>query len=153
MYGRCRMAYRCMRVPVQACSGCGLDGYSGWVYWVGTPRPPTQPPSHVLRGGPQKQTAKRAPEGPRGLEWVVCGVRGLSGVRRRGRLPGPPCGPGRFPWDPPCPGTLRMPPLGNRARFDVISQKLRQNGEVSPECVEKASLSPYSPKRVRKVTS
>ena len=58
----------------------------------------------------------------------------------------------------PCrsfPGTgLRFRPsrlIGSR--FRLISQKLSQNDRVSPKSVQKAYVSPYIPKRVRKVTS
>ena len=95
---------------------CGLGGYTGWVIPGPHPSSPLcceEDPNSTQRSGPRKPPAGR-------LEWVGCGVRGLPGVRRRGRVP-TPAGPGRPspggpPWYP-----LRMPPLGQKARFKVIS--------------------------------
>ena len=48
------------------------------------------------------------------------------------------------PAGPPCPRTSRIAALQPiRARIDLISRKLRQNGQVSPKYHQKASRSPY----------
>ena len=53
-------------------------------------------------------TAERAPEALQGPEWVVMGSRtdgAVCGSQDH------PCGARSVPAAPPCPGTLRMPPL------------------------------------------
>ena len=61
-----------------------------------------------------------------------------------GTAPGPPCGPGRSPRCPPCPGPSYCRLLANKARFHDISWKLSENRGVSPKSVHKACHSPCS---------
>ena len=61
-----------------------------------------------------------------------------------------PCGARSVLWPSLVEGWA---PRAVGARFDLISQKVSQNGEVSPKVSEKASRSPYIPKRVPEVTS
>ena len=65
------------------------------------------------------------------------------------RTPGAP-GPASLVWALSSSKAASWP---IRVRFDLISYKVSQNGNVSPESVEKAYVSPYITKRVRKVTS
>ena len=112
-------------------------GYTGWVIREGN----TGYPATVRSGG---QTAKRAQEGPQGLEWVVW-LQRPQGVRRRDGSCTHPSGPvGPAPLALPGAGPSQMPPLGQRARFHDISMKVSQNDEVSPKSVHEASHSPYS---------
>ena len=128
-----------------AAVGCGPGGYTGGVLG-GLYRYP-QP---AARGGPQKQTAKRAPGSLQGLEWG--GLRGPDVLGALQHVP-TPAGPGRSLWA--LPGTcLRFRPswpIG--ARFDLISHKVSKNHGVSPKSVQKACHSPYITKRVREVAS
>ena len=79
-----------------------------------------------------------------GLEWVVLGTGRVSRCAAAGgRLLDHPPGPVGSLWDPPCPGPLECRLRANTARLRSFSQKLSQNGEVSPEMSEKASHSPY----------
>ena len=133
-----RFSYRCPKVTVSTprcpqCRGCGQrvgtrDGYSGWVPgWVyrGEYYPPSTllgERSHRQRSGPRK--ALRAWSG-----WSV----GARANGRAGRSYPTPAGPGRStPW-PSLDMTSECPPWTNRARFDLISHKLSQNGRVSPK--------------------
>ena len=108
----------------------------------------------TARQGADPVTAKRAPEAPAGLEWVVTGAGTVPFARdpvsRCARAVSPPFGPGQAPAGPSLGYT---PPRAKRARFQVISWKLSKNREVSPKYVEKACHSPYIPKRCPKVTS
>ena len=92
----------------------------------------TQKPTQ--RSGPRK--ACRAWSGWGGR------VRGLHGVRRRGRV---------YPTLRARSGPLQGPSLdiplecrlwANMARFNVISLEVSQNGQVSPKKCQKASISP-----------
>ena len=66
----------------------GTSTCLGRVYWVGIrvgiPGSTTQP---LRERGSQPSTAKRAPEGLQGLEWVVLGVRGPGGWTDPGTHP------------------------------------------------------------------
>ena len=100
-----------------ACAGCawcrtGADrvgipgGYS--------PAHPPRYPASVLRGAAQKHPAKRAPEGPEGLEWGGAGSGDYRvGGRRRGRPWYHPAGPVGLP-EPSLYQDLRMPPYSQR---------------------------------------
>ena len=143
-----RPTYRQCTGRAVHCLGGYQGGYTGWVI-PGT----TQLPSHAARGGPQKHPAKRAPEAPKGLEWVGCGVRANPGtaagtapgttLRARSGTPGPL----------PVPGPSECCLLAIWARFDLILLKVSQNRVVSPIFVEKACHSPYIPKRGQEVAS
>ena len=109
---------------------------------VGIPGCTTQPPA---RGGPRySEAGPGSPES--GLEWVV------SGAGRTGLWDGGGDGPGYHPCGArsvlprqplPVPRTLQIAALQPiRARIEVISSKVSQNGQVSPEYDEKASHSP-----------
>ena len=83
-------------------TGCGLDGYSGWVYRGST----TQP---------SREEAPEEQDGRGSLLHRPAGV-GAGGNACYGDGGGdgyvPPCGPGpAHPWALPV-HTLRMPPLG-----------------------------------------
>ena len=70
-------------------------------------------PSPAARGG-KVLTAKRAPEGLQGLEWVVRAWTDVLG-RRRGRALYPPFGPGRStPVALPGTGPLECRLLANK---------------------------------------
>ena len=113
--------------------GMGTGGYGEGLYRV---------PTDLWKAEPQ--TAKRAPEAP---------ARGWSGWSEVQRPPGsqnPPFGPGRSS-QLALPGSGTLPaswPIG--ARFDLISKKHSQNGEVSPKSVQKACHSPYFQNGLRK---
>ena len=131
----------CQRVGVY--QGGYTGGYTGWVL-PGLYPVPTQ---HAARGGPrsrQRSGPRKALQGP--------GVGGLRGpdVRRRGTGYPHPCGARSVSLEPSLgyPSGSRL--LANRARFDLFSYKVSQNGQVSSEYVEKASVSPYFQKRVGK---
>ena len=105
-------------------------------------------PNHLARGGSYQRSGPRKPcKGWSG--WVGPG-RTVSGG---GDGQDHPAGPVRHPLGalPVLPSECRLWAIG--ARFDLISQKLSQNHEVSPKKHEKASHSPYISKRVREVTS
>ena len=116
-------------------------GIAGWV-WGGLYRVPSQLParrSHRQRSGPRSPCRGRS-------GWSVG-----PGAPELARTT--PAGPGRSPLVPslswqPLPGNTRL--LANKARFKVKTCKVSRNGEVSPKYVEKASHSPYLPKRVQK---
>ena len=89
-------------------------------------------PATLLGEGPTP--AKRAPEGPQGLEWVGVGPgRTWDGG---GDGPGPtPAGPGRSgtpspPWSRTSQNAASWPIT---ARFEAIYCKVSQNGQVSPK--------------------
>ena len=137
-----RVVHAASRVDV-AVLGCGTGGYAGG-YGEGYTGYPATRTSHYESGA---IPAKRAPEPLQGVEWVGIVQRpGTSGTHPPGPV-GTPAGylPGASSSKP------RLLAIG--ARIDLISWKLSENGQVSPECVEKASVSPYMPKRVPKVTS
>ena len=133
---------------------CGQGGCTGWVYRVGIPGwvPGRAIPGYYpapARKGPC--TAKRAPEGLQGLEWVVHGAWTRHPVR-----PGScthPLGPVGPLQGPPWYRTL---PRANpaswpiRARLPSFYCKVSQNRIVSPNCVEKASHSPYFQNELQK---
>ena len=120
-----------------ACREGIQGGYTGWV--LGRAIPVYYPAGCCEE---PTLTAKRAPEAPVGLEWVVR-VGGDYGVwgRRRGRsYPHPP-----GPVGPPGPSLgydLRMPPHSQRARYHLIPYKVSQNRRVSLKYVHKASHTP-----------
>ena len=91
---------------------CTRVGVPGWVYRVGRQGGYTGVlPSHR---GEVPSTAKRAPEAPWGLEWVVLGTGRAPGTVG-GDGPVPPYGPGRStPGGPPCTGPCRLPTYGQR---------------------------------------
>ena len=108
----------------------------GWVYRGVLPSHPAtlleEDPRSRQRSGPRRPPAGR-------LEWVVCGS-GRTGVRRRRRaLTHHSLRSGPLRWSVPS----ECRPWANRARFNVISQKLSENGQASPKSVEKAYHSPY----------
>ena len=117
-----------MYYGVHGCMGTGWVG--GGVYPV---------PSQLLGEGPR--TAKRAPEAPQVLEWVVLGAGrpGSNQCSAAGRAPGTTLRARS--------GTLQVPSLSQdpsecrlwayRARFKDILLKVSQNGRVSPENLEK----------------
>ena len=132
--------YMCT-VLVDVRAGCTyrvgiLGGYTGWVIRRGTTQHQVPTPS-------MPQTAERAPEAPRGLEWVVWGMR------PRDRSPEHQVPPTPTPAGSPGPAPLYLVlspskaaswPI--RARLHLILLKVSQNGIVSPKYVEKASHSP-----------
>ena len=152
-----RFSYGTLKTVICACTGdpgTGVpfvlagdadvrDGWvPGWVYRVGTGRAipgTTQPSSRgavpVQRSGPRKPC--RAGVGGTGAAGA------LPGVRRRGRSISHPSGPVGPPCGPPWIWTSECRLWTNTARFHLISQKLSQNGEVSPKKCQKASHSPY----------
>ena len=142
------------RGPVYSCIAVTVGGgvwYQGGVYrWVpGWAIPGTTQTPRFARGECPVQRS-----GPRKPARAGVGGTGCSDVRAAGRLLYHPCGaPVGLLRSPPCTGPLGMPPWANRARIDLISLKLSQNGQVSPKFIEKACLSPYIQKRVPKVTS
>ena len=119
------------------------DGYTGWV--PGRAIPGYYPPAeHAAK--PRRQPGSTATGPPQG--WAG-GRRGAHWVRRRDgflttlALPGPaPCGRCQEPSE------CRL--TANRARFQVISWKVSQNGQVSPRNVQKACHSPYSQNEAQK---
>ena len=146
-----RFSYGCSETAICTCPTGASDGRSagdgrvygprwvpGWVYRVGRGRGNTGTQPALL--GERLVTAKRAPEAPtRGWSgWSLS-----SGART---APGPPL---RGPVGTPA-GSLPVLALFSpgpaswpiRARFDLISYILSQNGQVSPKYVEKASISP-----------
>ena len=114
-------------------------GYIGWVI----PGPSTD----ALCSGSSAVTAKRAPEA---LQGAGVGGHSAAGERWAGRVyPHPPGPVGHLrcpPWDIP----LDCPPGANTARFHDILLKVSQNGQVSPENVNKASHSPCFQNGLRK---
>ena len=112
----------------------GWVRYQGRVYRVGTGRaiPGTQ--RHCSRRGPY--AAKRAPEGPQGLEWVAYGAR-TPGCRYHPLR----CAPGPAPLylHPPRAIPASWP---IRATFQSNIYKVSQNHEVSPKSMHKACHSP-----------
>ena len=139
--------------PCRRCYPCGPWVGTGWVYRVGIQGgyrgSTTQPPREE-----DPSPAERAPEAPVGLEWVGDGVwTRVPGCSAAGTALYHPAGPVGSPWAPPCTGPQNAAsgPIG--ARFDLISYKVSKNGQVSPKKCEKASHSPYIPKRVQKVAS
>ena len=129
------MPTRRRSAAVQWCTGYGAVrvGYG----WVGIPG--VVPPTDHAEEPTQVHPAERAPEALQGLEWVGCTARANG---RAGRLLVPPYGPGRSLWALPVPGPSECPPWTNRARIDLISWNLSQNGQVSPKYPEKACHSP-----------
>ena len=128
--------------------GWVLGGYRGRVYgWVpGRAIPGTTQP-HCCEEVPRSRQRSGPRKPHRGLEWVVCGHRGL---RWAGRLLGPPCGPGQAMLALPVPGPSECPPTAKGARFHLISHKVSQNREVSAKYVDKASHSPCFQNRLQK---
>ena len=123
--------------PTDACGAVyGLGRVYGWVPgWVIRVGIPGSTPSHLESGG---LTAKRAPEGPQGLEWVVS-------LQRAPELQYPPTplrSGARFAGTGPLPGIPASGPI--RTRFNLRYTKVSQNGRVSPKSVEKACHSPCS---------
>ena len=82
--------------------------------------------------------------------------RGRSGwymLQRPGTSATHPCGARSGTLYPPW-WLLEQTPTGLiGSRNEVNSQEVSQNGQVSPESVQKAYVSPYIPKRVQEVTS
>ena len=111
--------------------GMGTGWVVGGVYRVYYP---------AARGGSRYSEA--GPGSPSmGLEWVVPGAGRPCAVTHPGTHP---CG-ARSPTGSLVPGwALNAASWPIRARFTSFSIKLSQNGQVSPENVEKASHSPYS---------
>ena len=141
----------CHGVPVpsrvvHAVSGCRavpVRGMGGWVYRVGNTGCTQR--ARFARG--EVPVQRSGPRSPAGAEWVVRGAR-------------TPAAPGTHPSGPvgtpagSLPGSWTLPaswPIG--ARFHDILLKVSQKAIVSPKGVEKASHSPYLPKRVPEVTS
>ena len=125
-----------------------LGGYLGRVYgWVyGRAIPGTQ-----RQGRPTTKRRQSQRSGPR---------KPLPGAGVGGdccSAPGRPHPPLRGPvWslqDPPWCSSSKPRLWAYRARLRSIFSKVKQNGEVSPNNVQKACHSPYSPKRGPKVTS
>ena len=126
---------RCVR------AGYGTrDGYSGWVMG-GLYRVPSHEDVPLLS---EAQTAKRAPEAPTGgwSGWSGCSAPGRPAPTLRARSC--PC------WALPGASSSKPRLLANKARFNNISWKLSQNGEVSPHFAEKACHSPYFQNRPQK---
>ena len=136
--------------PADGLGGC-LGGYGRVVYRVGNrcAIPGTQPPA---RG--DTQTSEAGPGSPLGAGVGGSGGRANPGTAA-GTVPTHPCGARSvLPWRPSLYRTLQIAASWPyTARFDLISYKVSQNGEVSPESVEKACHSPHIQKRVPKVTS
>ena len=112
--------------------GVWVGGYQGWLYRV---LPSCSGRVQIQRSGPRKPC-----KGWSG--WYLEPGAGRSVPTLRAR-------------SVPCralPGTdlAERPSLAYRARIDLISWKLSQNGIVSPKCVEKACHSPHIQKRVQK---
>ena len=132
--------------PSRQCTG--LPGRACWVGIPGEYYQPTQPAA--VRSHRRPVTAGNGPLSWQG--WVGCRWRGLRGSAAGTGIPtlrARSCPPVGTPWD-----TLSECRLwAYRARLTVISCKVSQNDEVSPVLVEKASRSPYIPKRVPEVTS
>ena len=145
-----RFSYGCPETAVWGGPACRTGGRrevvrAGWVLRVGIP-------GWVLgRAIPvyYPATAREVPMRNCTQEQLAAGCKGVLGpspglsVRRRGRLPVPtlrarsvPMGPPWY-WDP---WNAASGPI--TARFQVNSHKVRQNGEVSPKYVDKASHSP-----------
>ena len=137
-------------VHVERCPGGSLGGYTGWV--PGRAIPGTGSTTQLPRAEPQEPIPSGAGPGSpcQGLEWVGYGWEGdpfacpSTGAHP---APGPPT---PALWAYGARFAVQDPPCGQKARFHDISQKLRQNGQVSTKSVEKACHSPCLPKRVRK---
>ena len=120
---------------------CGREVYRGGVYRVGTRVGNTgvqhQGPDIAKGADPDSEAGPGSPRG--------AGVGGL-GLRN---TPGPPTQPPTLrarsvPAGPPWwLGGLFTASGPIRARFDLISQEVSQNGQVSPEKRKKACHSPY----------
>ena len=113
------------------------EGYTGWVI-----RGCTTQPARFARGG--HDPAKRAPEALQGLEWVG------SWPDVQGTVRTTPPGPGRSLAGPSLSFPCKCRLWANRARIEVKTGKVSQNGKVSPKSVQKAQLSPYFQKRLQK---
>ena len=122
----------------------GPRGVPGWVYRVGTQglyRCTTQPPRAEPKGAISQRSGPRKP--CRG--WSGWGYGGWATPSRVPGLgnPGPCTTHSRHPVPSGARFAVQGPPRSKRARFHEHFLKVSQNGEVSPECVEKASHSPY----------
>ena len=107
-----------MRV-VHARARVSQGGYTGWVYRVGNRE--AIPGYYPATAGSKPRPAKRAPEGPEGLEWVGLGAAGvlLLWGRRRGRSGYHPC------------GARSVPPRGPSLYPDLADCRLlANNGEI-----------------------
>ena len=126
-------------------------GIGGWV-GEGNTHPPTALSPEEHQGG----LAGPDRPGPALQGRVGAGVgRPLRDLRYTLNIAhsGPMCArshPGKpGPGQSPCRGLPWTSP-GKRARFHLITCKVSQNGEVSPENLNKASHSPYSQNGVQK---
>ena len=131
---------------VGGCAGVYQGGYgTGWVYRVGIPG---AVPSRQGRTRKVPGTSGAGPGSPLQGDWsgwVPGTVPSTSAPTLRARSWG---------LQPHSLVLLEQSRLrANTARFDLISYKVSQNGEVSPECHEKACHSPYIQKRLPKVAS
>ena len=127
-------------------TGWVQGGYTGWGMggWVYRGAIPGYYPAAKLRSIP----SGAGPGSPSG-GWSGWGMdRAHPGDG--GGLPGPPCGPGRSPRSPPCPGTPDCRLTANSARIDLIPHKVSQNRRVSLKYVHKACHSPYLKNEVQK---
>ena len=116
---------------------CGwvLGGYTGWVLgtgWVQGRAIPVPSPQLLEEGISQRS----GPVGP-----ARAGVVGIW-PDVLGTAPAHPCGARSVPVGPPLQDPRKCRLWANKARFNLISSKVSQNGEVSSESVQKASHSP-----------
>ena len=102
----------------------------------------------VIPGTPSQLLGERSCNQRSGPRKPCKGWSGwVAGARASGY---PPFGPGRVPAGPSLVTSSECRLWANKARFNLISQKLSQNGRVSLKYVEKACHSPYVQNRVQK---
>ena len=134
-------------------TGCGTRWVTGWVYRVGIPGGCTGRAIPVYYPAAASPPADQRPEGAGpalGRVGRKQGGRPRVSGRRRGRLPEPPCGPGRALRALPVLGPPECRLTAKRARFHAYFYEVSQNGEVSLKSVHKACHSPCSQKRAHK---